>query len=234
MGTPPRDVATLRPGVQGRTQRTAGWGGLEPAEQVGQAGRAVQDGEGRTGQCRTTQRRLCRPGQYGAVRDGAGVTVQEETGQHCGTRLPPRGGSTTVPGGRLGAGLSASGGVVTVYGRGLRRGGRGLNAGGVAFSAKERSCGGGAELGRLGPIRVRLTVLENMAAVAAAAGTFARRMARSGASLTAGLSRVGVPVSPSPPLPVRAGPSPRTPPHDSPTEGRLMPPCPPTALSCPQ
>lgn len=36
------------------------------------------------------------------------------------------------------------------------------------------------------------------------------------------------------PLPVRAGPSPRTPPHDSPTEGRLMPPCPPTALSCPQ
>lgn len=35
-------------------------------------------------------------------------------------------------------------------------------------------------MGRLGPIRVRLTVLENMAAVAAAAGTFARRMARSG------------------------------------------------------
>lgn len=133
-----------------------------------------------------------------------------------------------------GGGASASGGVVTVCGRGLRRGGRGLNAGGVAFSAKERSCGGGAELGRLGPIRVRLTVLENMAAVAAAAGTFARRMARSGASLTAGLSRVGVPVSPCPPLPVRAGPSPRTPPHDSPTEGRLMPPCPPTALSCPQ
>lgn len=99
-----------------------------------------------------------------------------------------------------GGGASAPGGVVTVCGRGLRRGGRGLNAGGVAFSAKERSCGGGAELGRLGPIRVRLTVLENMAAVAAAAGTFARRMARSGASLTAGLSRVGVPVSPCTPF----------------------------------
>lgn len=69
----------------------------------------MQDGEGRTGQCWTTQRRLCRPGQYGAVRDGAGVTVQEETGQHCGTRPPPRGGSTTVPGGRLGAGLQHQG-----------------------------------------------------------------------------------------------------------------------------
>lgn len=173
----------------------------------------------------------------GAVRSGAGWRRCDSAG---GDGAALRDTSATTgrqhysAGRPAGGGASASGGVVTVCGRGLRRGGRGLNAGGVAFSAKERSCGGGAELGRLGPIRVRLTVLENMAAVAAAAGTFARRMARSGASLTDWAipgwgSRV-----PLYPLPVRAGPSPRTPPHDSPTEGRLMPPCPPTALSCPQ